>query len=97
MQDRNPMEIIKTKYNALKEQLDERTRRLWAATEANAFGRGGNRIVSKATGMTELNIRLGRRELISSQRQVATMQRRQRIRYPGGGRKDINSIHAGLL
>ena len=97
MQDRDPIETIRTKDNALKEQLDERTRRLWAATEANAFGHGGTRIVSKVTGMTEVTIRLGRHELVSSQTHVGAAQSRQWIRHPGGGRKHITSIHAGLL
>jgi transposase len=96
MQDRDPIETIRTKYNALEEQLDERTRRLWAAAEANSFGHGGTRIVSKATGLSEVTIRLGRRELASSQTQPDT-QIRQRIRRPGGGRKRITAKQEGLL
>jgi transposase len=96
MQDRDPIETVRAKYNALKEQLDERTRRLWAGAEANSFGHGGTRIVSKATGLSEVTIRLGRRELASSQTQPAT-QSRQRIRRPGGGRKRITAMHTELL
>ena len=96
MQDRDPMETVRAKYNALKGQLDERTQRLWAGAEANSFGHGGTRIVSQATGLSEVTIRLGRRELASSQTQPAT-QSRQRIRRPGGGRKRITANHTELL
>jgi len=96
MQDRNPIETIRSKYNTLKEQLDERTRRLWLAAEANALGYGGTRIVSKATGLSEVTIRLGRRELASPNMQPTT-QSRQRIRRSGGGRKHLTTKYEGLL
>jgi hypothetical protein len=51
MQDRNVIDTIQSKYNALKDELDERARRLWGAAEANALGFGGIRTVSKATGL----------------------------------------------
>ena len=62
MQDYDAIQMIRAKYSPLHDQLDERTRRLWAAAEANALGHGGTRAVSKATGMSETTIRLGRRE-----------------------------------
>jgi len=34
-------EVIHEKYASLQGSLDERARRLWAATEARAAGRGG--------------------------------------------------------
>ena len=91
MQDRDPIETIQSKYKELKERLDERTRRLWAAAEANALGHGGTRIVSKATGLSEVTIRLGRCELASCETQL------ERIRHPGGGRKGVTVKHEGLL
>ena len=36
--------------------LDERTRRLWAATEAKTIGYGGQTIVSVATGLSRTTI-----------------------------------------
>jgi len=88
--------VIRAKYNSLKEQLDERTRRLWAAAEANALGHGGTRIISRVTGLSEVTIRLGRHELASSQMQPIT-QSRQGIRRSGGGRKSLTAKHKGLL
>ena len=96
MQTRDPIETIRSKYNALKDQLDERTRRLWVAAEANALGYGGTRIVSKATGLSEVTIRLGRRELAFPHMQ-STKQSRQQIRRSGGGRKNLTTKYKGFL
>ena len=35
--------VLRAKYDALRSVLNERTRRLWAATEAEALGHGGIR------------------------------------------------------
>lgn len=43
---------IQERYDRLKEFLDERSRRLWAANEAIAFGRGGIRSVAEVLGMS---------------------------------------------
>lgn len=42
------MSQVNEKYTAIEFCLDERGRRLWAATEARALGRGGVTIVSRA-------------------------------------------------
>jgi hypothetical protein len=42
---------ITEKYRVLQKHMDERTRRIWAATEARTIGRGGISIVSRATGL----------------------------------------------
>ena len=57
MQDDEAIQIMRAKYSPLHDQLDERTRRLWAAAEANALEHGGTRTVSKAPGMSETTIR----------------------------------------
>ncbi len=44
--------IIREKFRALEAVLDERRRRLWAATEAKALGYRGQTLVAKATGMS---------------------------------------------
>ncbi len=54
---------IGLKYNLLKPELDERSRRVWATTEATSLGHGGVVAVSKATGIAESTIRIGRREI----------------------------------
>lgn len=59
--------IIRQKYLSLKGALDERARRLWAATEAKAGGRGGVTAVLKATGMSSKTLARGIRELDSGE------------------------------
>jgi len=95
MQDRDAIHTIQNKYNALKDELDERTRRLWGAAEANALGFGGIKTVSKATGMAESTLIIGRRELESSRDSVTKGTRR--IRHPGGGRKRLTTKSENLL
>ena len=100
MQDRNVIDTIQSKYNALKDELDERARRLWGAAEANALGFGGIGTVSKATGMAESTLRIGRRELKSGQLESSTgsvTEEGGRIRCPGGGRKRLTARDRSLL
>jgi hypothetical protein len=47
------VETIKKKYKVLKQELDERGRRIWAAVEAANLGHGGIAAVSRATGLAE--------------------------------------------
>ena len=74
--------IVREKYTALSSELDERARRIWAATEARAFGRGGIALVSRATGISVSTIRRGIKQLRSGA--VAAP---GRVRRRGGGRK----------
>jgi hypothetical protein len=78
----DPEQAIREKYNLLEEELDERARRTWAATEALALGYGGIRAVHRATGLAVSTIRRGVRDLTSPERPRAG-----RIRMSGGGRK----------
>ena len=54
---------IQAKYAALRPFLDERRRRLWAANEAVALGRGGVTLVAAATGLARSTVGDGLREL----------------------------------
>jgi transposase len=72
----------RAKYRALAPTLTERSRRVWAATEARALGRGGITLVAHATGISTSTITRGLRELRSRARLAAG-----RVRRPGGGRK----------
>ena len=74
---------IKQRFAALRGALDERSRRLIAAAESQAIGRGGISAVSKVTGMSRPVIRQGLKEL----KQPAVWTPGSRIRRPGGGRK----------
>jgi hypothetical protein len=96
------IDAIRQKYEILRATMDERARRLWAASEALASGRGGISLVAKATGLSFQTIRAGIREceemsLIpanseSAQEPIPSPSRlraRGRVRMPGGGRKLI--------
>jgi Rhodopirellula transposase DDE domain len=76
-------ETIRTKYQALERALNERARRLWAATESSSIGYGGDALVASATGLARETIREGRKELKRGEAG------RGRQRRPGGGRKAL--------
>ena len=57
------VEAIKRRFELLARHLDERTRRLLAASEAMAIGRGGASAVSRATGVSRRAIGEGVKEL----------------------------------
>ena len=70
------------KYEVLRTALNERTRRLWAGTEAVACGRGGIAAVMRVTGLSRNTIVRGIKDAaVTRPLDVA------RIRAPGGGRK----------
>src|SRR5262245_65625088 len=86
MQDSTARQRIASKYQALSGLMDERMSRQWAAAEAAAYGWGGVRAVSEATGISPHTIRKGSAELAERAADpnspVPT-----RIRRPGGGRR----------
>ncbi len=71
--------------------LDERSRRLVFAAEAQSIGRGGIEIVHRATGMARSTIARGIMELSTHPGETS------RIRREGGGRKRIEGKDATLL
>jgi hypothetical protein len=85
---------IKDKYEALKGELDERARRIWAATEAVSLGHGGIAAVARATGLAQSTIRLGKRELARPRDTKGAL---RRIRSRGGGRKPVREQDQELL
>ena len=76
---------IRQKYQMLDPELNERTRRLWAAAEAEAAGWGGVTGVAKATGLSRPRIVRGLQEL--RQRGTTGGVAPGRIRRPGAGPK----------
>ena len=81
-------DVLRTKYVVLEPILDERARRLWAATEARAIGRGGIARVAEATGMSRTTVRVGLRELEAGSVAPDPVPPGRR-RRPGGGRKRL--------
>ena len=85
---------IRAKYQALKPELDERGRRVWAAPEALSLGHGGVAAVARATGLTESTIRLGKKELAKRSKRLKTT---RRLRHPGADRKPLTTQDQDLL
>jgi Rhodopirellula transposase DDE domain len=71
--------------------LDERDRRLWAAAQARAEGRGGIAAVVQATGISESTVRRGLKELDRDDSLGPG-----RVRRPGAGRASIGRREPGL-
>ena len=80
---------IRKKYCMLGPALDEKTRRLWAASEATSVGWGGVSIVSEATGLAHTTIRRGVRDLDSVALSPGDVGEARRIRRVGAGRKSV--------
>jgi hypothetical protein len=83
---------MKARFDALAPFLDERGRRLFAASEARAAGRGGVSAVQRATGIARSTIDRGLRDLRAGVEKLEG-----RVRRPGGGGKDATAIQPGLL
>jgi transposase len=78
----HPNAALRLKLNAIWPHLDERTRRITAANEAIAIGRGGVSQVSRACGLSRLAISNGISEL-----REASVLPPGRVRRAGAGRK----------
>jgi len=85
MQDAIVIPGIEARYAALAPLLDERMRRQWAAAEAQAYGWGGVRAVSRAIGMSPNTIVKGLAEL-AARREDPGAPLKARLRAEGGGR-----------
>jgi transposase len=96
MQNTATIERMGSIYHALASVMDERMRRQWAAAEAKAYGWGGIRAVSCATGLSPNTIRSGLAEL--TRRDVLPEEPiPARLRRPGGGRKRRTETDPDLL
>ena len=83
---------IKGKFEALSFCLNERSRRIWAATEARRAGWGGITRVSQAVGMDPKTIRRGLLEVDDPSRMAPP-----RVRKSGGGRKKLTEKYSHLV
>lgn len=72
--------------------LNERSRRLWATTDAEALGYGGILALRRATGLSQNTIRAGRKELSDASTEVLAP---ARIRQTGRGRKRVEARELG--
>jgi hypothetical protein len=86
MQDAQVIARIRRKFRQLQGALNERSRRLWAASEAMEIGWGGVTAVAEGTHLSQSTIHAGIAELKSPRRGKAALPP-ERIRRPGGGRR----------
>jgi len=84
-------QAIQSSYGVLALHLNERSARVWAASEAKRYGYGGISAVHRATGMDHKTIRKGLQELESEKKFTA-----ERIRACGGGRKRLMKKYPGI-
>ena len=82
---------LRRQYTLLRPTLDERGRRPFAATQAEALGYGGIAAVSRATGIARSTIGRGLKEIAEGAPPSGKTARR-----PGGGRKRLTDKDATL-
>lgn len=92
-----PIELIKEKFRALADCLDESALRRWAAVEARALGHGGVSTVAKASGLSRTTIHAGLRELDRPPPSLTCSDGGRRVRAQGGGRKQLTAKDPSLL
>ena len=88
MVDREP---IRQRWTSFGSKLDERGRRLFAAAEVKAAGRGGLAAVSEITGIARSTIQRGLLDL------DAPVLAGSRVRREGGGRREIADTDPTLI
>jgi transposase len=79
-----------TRIKTMLPHLNEKQKRLFLATEANALGYGGVSQVSKISGVSRVTITQGLRELENPDDDIFNI---ERCRREGGGRKRIDEIY----
>jgi hypothetical protein len=79
----NQPELIREKWLKIKDHLDERGQRVWAAIEAKALGSGGISRVSEGTGLSRSAIQAGLTEINFPETAAPITQ----VRRSGAGRK----------
>ena len=98
MSQRKAAEVaIQERFARLNDSLSERSRRLFAASEAMAFGFGGVAAVSRATGMSSATIRKGIQESQAIESGRLEPLATTRSRRAGGGRKKATDKDPTLL
>lgn len=83
--------LISLKYASFSEHMNERCRRLWAGAEAESYGFGGAKLVSRATNISYNTVCNGRKEIKEGS------DKGTKIRKSGGGRKSLIEQDDSLL
>jgi transposase len=82
---------LATKINTMLPLLNEKQRRIFLALEANAFGRGGVKLMHEISGVSQTTIIRGKAELKKGKPEGG-----ERIRKQGGGRKKTTEKYEGI-
>jgi hypothetical protein len=82
---------LKTLWENMKQQLNERQRRQYAATLAQIYGYGGATVVHEITGVALNTITAGKKELNQKQSKETG-----RVRKTGGGRKLLEEKYPSM-
>ena len=93
----DPVESIKQRFERMQGSLNERARRLFAATEALAIGWGGVASVARATGIAPSTIGAGKADVRALEKAGAPSLPLNRSRRAGGGRKKLTDKDPTLL
>ena len=87
---------LQEKYQMLLPHLDEKSARLFLASEVKSMGRGAKVKVAKLAGVSRVRINKGIEELESSAKPHSS-EKRKKIRKPGGGRKTQKESQPGMV
>lgn len=93
----DPVDSVTERFERMRGLLNERARRLFAATEALAIGWGGVAIVARATGLAPSTIGAGKAEVRALEESAAPPLAPNRSRRPGAGRKKLTNKDPTLL
>jgi hypothetical protein len=85
------VDAIRYRWDLVGSKLDERGRRLFAATEVRTAGWGGLAVVSGITGLARSTINRGARDL------EAEPLAKGKVRRAGGGRRAVAEVDPGLI
>jgi hypothetical protein len=91
------VESIRKRFDRMRGSLNERGRRLFAATEALAIGWGGVALVARATGVAPSTIGEGKREIRRIEGLGMSAPPTGRSRRAGGGRKKTTDKDPTLI
>ena len=83
---------VKQRHGLMAAHLSEKDKRLWVASESITIGRGGDTIVSQATGISRVTISKGKKEIASTPGKSVS-----RVRKAGGGRKRLVDKNPTLI
>jgi len=86
---------LQEKYRKLLPHLDEKSCRLYLASEAQSMGRGGKVKVSKLAGVSRVRLNKGIKELDTEPEDISLV-KQERVRKSGGGRKPHKESQLGL-